>query len=86
MKNTDPTSESPESHESLNFEAELGALEEIVKKMETDLPLTDALECFERGIQLSRRCQASLKNAEHKVRILVEKNGSLETENFLPEE
>lgn len=74
------------SPESLNFEAELTALEDIVKKMESDLPLSDALECFERGIALSRKCQESLKNAEQKVRILIEKNGSLQTEPFLPEE
>ena len=81
MENTTQTLEEP-----LNFETELGALEEIVKKMETDLPLTEALEYFQKGIELSRKCQQSLKNAEHTVQLLIEKNGSLQTEPFMPEE
>lgn len=84
MENTtETTTPTPES---LNFEAELSALEDIVKKMENDLPLTEALACFEEGIRASRRCQASLKEAEQKVQILIEKNGSLQAEPFLSED
>ncbi len=69
-----------------NFEAALNQLESIVKKMESgELSLEDALKHFEEGIRLSRDCQVSLKNAEQKVQLLTEKNGSIQTEAFLSE-
>lgn len=72
--------------ESLNFEAALKELEDIVKNMEKgDLSLENALQNFEHGIQLSRNCQTALKSAEQKVQTLTEKNGSLQTEPFSPD-
>jgi len=73
-----------DANEPQNFEAALNQLEGIVKKMETgELSLEDALKNFEEGIRLSRDCQTSLKNAEQKVQLLTEKNGSTQTESFL---
>ena len=47
-----------------------------------DLPLEESLACFERGIALTRTCQQSLKNAEQKIQMLVEKDGQAELQPF----
>ncbi len=59
-----------------DFEQALAELEALVEKLESgDLPLEEALKQFERGIELTRVCQRSLKDAEIKVAQLLEKNG-----------
>ncbi len=59
-----------------DFEQALAELEALVEKLESgDLPLEDALKQFERGIELTRICKKSLKDAELKVERLLEKNG-----------
>jgi exodeoxyribonuclease VII small subunit len=70
-----------------DFEKALGELEEIVATLEKgDLSLDAALKHFERGIALTRQCQASLKDAELKVEQLVERNGKQTLEPFEPED
>ena len=50
------------------FEDQLLALEDIVKKMEHgDLPLSESLEAYERGIGLVKKCQNTLQEAKQKV-------------------
>ncbi|MFT5674152.1 MAG: exodeoxyribonuclease VII small subunit [Paraglaciecola sp.] len=62
--------------ENLTFEESMQELESIVKQMEQgELPLEDALQRFERGIQLARHSQQKLKQAEQKVQILMNQNG-----------
>ena len=68
------------------FEKDLEELEELVASMEAgDLSLEDALKKFERGIHLTRQCQQALREAEHKVEILVEKAEKAEIEDFDPD-
>lgn len=75
-------SENPE--ESIDFEQALAELEQLVARMEEgEMPLEEALREFERGIRLSRRCQAALQEAQQKVEILMEKAGG-EVEPFEP--
>lgn len=70
-----------------DFEKALAELEEIVATLEKgDLSLDAALKHFERGIALTRQCQASLKDAELKVEQLVERNGKQTLEPFEPED
>ncbi|MDB6096623.1 MAG: xseB [Francisellaceae bacterium] len=71
-----------------NFEESLLQLDEIIQKMEKgDLSLEDSLKFFEQGISLTRTCQNSLKEAEQKVEILLEKQGITQREAFaLPDE
>lgn len=58
---------------SANFEKALAELEQLVEKMEKgDLSLEEAMADFQRGIELTKSCQATLKAAEQKVQILVE--------------
>ena len=68
---------------SVNFEKALDQLEELVEDMENgDLTLEESLKSFEKGIKLTRDCQAALSQAEQKVQILLEQNGELVTEDF----
>ena len=67
----------------LDFEATLKELEDLVKRMESgELGLEESLAAFERGVQLTRRCQAALKNAELRVRALTDND---EFEDLDPE-
>jgi exodeoxyribonuclease VII small subunit len=60
----------------INLEEALGELEALVEEMESgDLSLEAAMQKFERGIALTRNCQAALRDAEQKVEILLEKSG-----------
>jgi len=63
----------------INFEKNLGELENLVKKIEKgDLPLEESIQLFEKGIKLTKICQQALTSAEQKVQMLVEKNGQQE--------
>lgn len=51
-----------------SFEQALGELETIVQAMENDtLPLEEALQRYQRGVELLRHCQQTLSNAEQKI-------------------
>lgn len=64
--------------EDVSFEAALAELEGLVEKMETgELSLEQSLAAFERGVRLTRHCQAALQAAELKVKVLTE-SGALE--------
>ena len=57
-----------------DFEKSLAELEQIVERLERgDLSLDESLQQFERGVQLTKSCQAALKQAEHKVEVLLRK-------------
>ena len=59
------------------FEQSLKQLEELVEQLEKgDIPLEESLKSFERGIQLTRACQKALRDAEQKVEILLEDQGT----------
>jgi exodeoxyribonuclease VII small subunit len=72
--------------ESLTFEQSMQELETLVTRMEHgDLPLEDALQSFERGIQLARHSQQKLKDAEQKVQVLTSQNGQQTLDVFEPD-
>ncbi|MEA3326999.1 MAG: exodeoxyribonuclease VII small subunit [Chloroflexota bacterium] len=55
----------------MDFEAAFIALQENVTQLEgEDLPLEQALACFERGQALAKRCAELLEKAELKVQQL----------------
>lgn len=69
-----------------DFEAALAELEKLVETMESgDQNLEQALQSFQRGIELTRLCQQSLKEAEQRVEKLLQDNGRLRTEPFAPD-
>ena len=60
------------------FEEALSALEVIVKKLESgELPLEQALELFENGLGLARRCQEQLTSVERRVEVLLRERGEI---------
>ncbi len=70
-----------------SFEQTISELEAIVTELEQgDLPLHDALQKFERGIELSRLSQKALVDAEQKVRILTEQSGDSQLQDFSAEQ
>ena len=65
------------------FEQSLVKLENLVEKMEAgELTLEDSLTTFEEGIRLTRECQQALNQAEQKVKILIEQNGQVTSQDF----
>jgi exodeoxyribonuclease VII small subunit len=66
-----------------DFERALSELEGLVERLERgDLPLEEALKTFERGVELTRHCQTSLKAAQQKVEILLKRSGQTGIEAF----
>jgi exodeoxyribonuclease VII small subunit len=69
--------------DSPDFERSLSELESLVERLERgDLPLEEALKTFERGVELTRHCQTSLKAAQQKVEILLKRSGQSGIETF----
>ena len=67
------------------LEKSLEELEALVTKLEGgDLSLEQALKEFERGMQLTRRCQSALTEAEQKIEILLKKSEQAEPSPFAP--
>ena len=61
-----------ETENNLNFETAMKQLEEIANQLErNDLDLDKAVEKFEEGMKLSKKCSEILENAEKKITILI---------------
>lgn len=69
-----PASEGTTSPEDApSFEGALEELESIVRRMEDGEPsLEESLKLFERGMDLTRRCQKALDDAEQRIRTLAD--------------
>jgi exodeoxyribonuclease VII small subunit len=66
-----------------DFEQALAELETLVERLERgDLPLDEALKLFERGVALTRHCQASLQAAQQRVEILLKRGAKAQPEAF----
>jgi exodeoxyribonuclease VII small subunit len=64
-----------------DFESALAELEQLVEKMESgDQTLEEALQSFQRGVELTRTCQQGLKDAEQRVEKLLQQNDGLRIE------
>jgi exodeoxyribonuclease VII small subunit len=64
--------QSDSTEQNTSFEKSLSELETIVTRLESgELPLEDALNEFEHGIQLARQGQQKLQQAEQRVQILL---------------
>lgn len=76
----------PKKKSTTLFEDALAELEQLVIQLEQgDVPLEESLKSFERGVMLTRTCQKALQEAEQKVQILLEKNGTQTLEPFTDE-
>ncbi|MDO9424051.1 MAG: exodeoxyribonuclease VII small subunit [Methylobacter sp.] len=76
----------PKNKTATLFEDSLVELEQLVNQLEQgELSLEESLKSFERGVNLTRTCQKALQEAEQKVQILIEKNGTQTLEPFTDE-
>ena len=56
----------------IDLEKAMRELEQVVEQLESgDLSLDKSLKQFEKGVKLSRDCQAALADAEQKVQVLM---------------
>ncbi|MEQ9908415.1 exodeoxyribonuclease VII small subunit [Pectobacterium odoriferum] len=70
----------------VSFESSLNELEKIVTRLESgELPLDDALNEFEHGIQLARQSQQKLQQAEQRVQILLNDDPDAPLSSFTPD-
>ena len=66
-----------------DFEQAVAELETLVKRLEqSELSLDEQLATFERGVALTRHCQALLRAAQQKVEILTKRGAQSEVEPF----
>ncbi|MDU4093519.1 MAG: exodeoxyribonuclease VII small subunit [Pantoea sp.] len=70
----------------ISFETSLQQLEQIVTRLESgDLPLEEALNEFERGVQLAKTGQKTLQQAEQRVQILLNDDKDAALTPFTPD-
>lgn len=73
--------------EEINFEEAIKKLEQITAELEKgDLSLDEAVKKFEEGIKLSKECNKILEDSEKRINILINNDGNITEENFLPKE
>ena len=66
-----------------NFEEALERLGEINEKLESgEVSLDEAIALYTDGMKLAKFCQDKLADAEQKIKVLIEKGGSLVEEDF----
>lgn len=64
------------------FEEMMVELEKVVGKLdEENISLEESIELYQRGIELSSKCELKLKEAEEKVNKLVQKEGDSDESN-----
>lgn len=67
-----------------NFEENMKNLENIVEELEKgDLNLEDSIKKFEEGMELSKKCNEILENAEKKITVLIKKDDDTITEESM---
>lgn len=67
----------------MNFEENMEALEKVVQELEKgELNLDGSIKKFEEGMNLSKKCNEILEEAEKKITILIKKDDKIEEEDF----
>jgi exodeoxyribonuclease VII small subunit len=67
----------------LALESTMKSVEKLLEKLEnSETPLEQSLLAFEEGIQLIRSAQKTLSEAEQRVKLLLEKDGSPAATDF----
>lgn len=64
----------------MTFEKQLQELESIVKKLEAGASLDESIALFQKGIELSRLCIASLNESKGKILLLTDELKNLTEE------
>ena len=70
--------------EEKTFEQALAELESAVSRLEEgQMPLDEALDCFETGVKSANQCRKKLKAVESRVEVLMKDvSGEYSTEDF----
>lgn len=72
-----------EEQQGLNFEEAMNQLEDIVSQLERgDVPLEQAIDLFQKGMQLSQLCSQKLSQVERKIEMIVETDGEITKKPF----
>ncbi|RCX23155.1 exodeoxyribonuclease VII small subunit [Fontibacillus phaseoli] len=72
-----------QEQQSLNFEEAMNQLEVIVSQLERgDVPLEQAIDLFQKGMQLSQLCSQKLSQVERKIEMIVEADGEIGKKPF----
>ena len=67
-----------------DYESALERLEEITDLLESgEKPLEDSINLYTEGLEIAKFCDSKLSEAEKKIKIITEKNGSVTEENFV---
>ena len=70
-----------------DYESALGRLEEITELLESgEHPLEASINLYTEGLEIAKFCDGKLAEAEKKIKIISEKNGTLTEENFEDED
>ncbi len=78
---------SSDSAKPKGLEKTLAQLETLVQRLEAgELSLEEALKEYEKGVNLTRECQAALKDAAQKIEILQTKTADAEPTEFSTDE
>ena len=70
------------------FEELFNKLEDITSKLERneDISLDETMKLFEEGIEISKKCNKQIEEAEKKISILIKENDEIKEENFIQDE
>ena len=69
--------------EKLNFEQSMDELEKVVSELENgDLNLEDSIKKFEKGMELSKKCNKILEDAEKRITVLIKTENGVEEESL----
>ena len=69
--------------EDLSFEELVTKLEDVTNKLEKDnLNLDESIKLFEEGMEISKKCNKRLEEAEKKITILLQDGEDVNEENF----
>ncbi len=77
------------NYDELDFEELMIELEKITNKLENEssnMNLDESVELFENGMIISKKCDEKLKSAEKKITMLINNDGEIGEENFIPKE
>lgn len=70
--------EKKKEEKAVSFEEDLMKLENIVKKLESgDVPLDDAIHEFQEAMNLAKKCDEKLKNAEECIHKILNEDGTI---------
>lgn len=70
-----------EKPKTVDFEKHLEDLETLVTKLESgELNLDEALAAYEKGVALTRECQAALDEAQARIQVVSEQGGEITSE------